>query len=351
MNRIFLTTGGGLGNQILTYSLYIYLKKCGYAVSLYLRKDNISYSFQNIDYRSKNWYHIFYIVYRKIQKVFNKLKINRFSIVRMYDFPDWDNYGFMSEIVNSNILKFNEDTKPKNISLKNKMLSENSVSIHVRRGDYQSDPHWRSILGDICDKEYYIKAINYVEDNIISPVYYVFSDDINWVKDNLDLSNVMYVDWNHGKESFRDIELMTYCKVNIIANSTFSLSGAWMNINDNPIRIVPRKWLNSINDKLLYKYSIDRWVVIDNVIPQISIVVNFRISDKKIKYILNQSFSDFEIILYDYNNKIIDNRINFGNLKPRGRIIYEYTEHSSQDFKDSNHLRNWLLNFYITENV
>lgn len=351
MHRIFLTTGGGLGNQILTYSLYKHLEKSGYIVYLYLRKDSISSSFQNISYRRKKWYHLFFILYRKVQNVFDKLKITRFSFIQICDFPDWDNYGFMSEITNSNILKFNEDKNQKNTSLKNKMLGENSVSIHVRRGDYQSDPHWRTILGDICDKEYYIKAINYVEDNITSPVYYVFSDDINWVKENLGLCNVMYVNWNHGKESFRDIELMSYCKVNIIANSTFSLSGAWFNINDNPIRIVPKKWLNSIDDNLLYKYSIDRWIVIDNVIPQISIVINNTISDSCIKNILKQTFSDFEIILFHFSNNSIDSRIKLGNAKPRGRIIYEYSECSSQDFKDSNYLRNWLLNFYITKNV
>lgn len=351
MHRIFLTTGGGLGNQILTYSLYKYLQKCGLNVYLYLRKDSISDSFQHINYIDKKWYHLFYISYRKIQRIFDKLKINRLNFIRIYDFPDWDNYGFMSEIVNSNLLVFKEDKNPKNISLRRKMLRENSVSIHVRRGDYQADPHWRTILGDICDEEYYIKAINYVKNNVRSPIFYVFSDDINWTKHNLGLSNVIYINWNNGKEAFRDIELMTYCKVNIIANSTFSLSGAWLNINDNPIRIVPKKWLNSIDDNLLCRYSIDKWVVIDNVIPQISIVINNTISDRCIKDILNQTFSDFEIILFHTSNDIIDHRVKSGNVKPRGRIIYEYTECSSQYFKDPNYLKNWLLNIYITNNV
>lgn len=351
MNRIFLTTGGGLGNQILTYSLYKYLQKCGYKVYLYLRKDSISCSFQNIDYKKRNWYHAFYISYKKLQKVFHKLKIARYNIISMYDFPDWDNYSFMSEVVKTNILKFSEDKNPKNIFLKCKMLRENSVSIHIRRGDYQSNPHWRLILGDICDKDYYIKAINYVENNVISPVYYVFSDDIDWVKDNLNLGNVMYVNWNHGKEAFRDMELMTCCKVNIIANSTFSLSGAWLNINDNPFRIVPKKWLNDIYDCLLIKYGINDWIVIDNVVPQISIIISNTITDTELMNILNQRFSDFEIILLNCHNNIIDNRIKFGTVKPLGRMLYEYTKYSSQDFKVPNYLGNWLLNYYITKNV
>ena len=115
-----------------------------------------------------------------------------------------------------------------------------SVSLHVRRGDYVQNTHTNSVHG-ICDLEYYQKAIAYISKNIDSPTFYIFSDDINWCKDNFEfLENKVYID--DTKSAFDDFELMKSCRHNIIANSTFSWWGAWLNRNKDKIVISPAIW-------------------------------------------------------------------------------------------------------------
>lgn len=116
----------------------------------------------------------------------------------------------------------------------------NSVSVHVRRGDYVNNP----LHGDICTLDYYKRAIGIINSKIANPQFYVFSDDVAWCKDNLSLPNAVYVDGNQGKNSYKDMQLISLCKCNIIANSSFSWWGAWLNINSNKVVIAPRKWFN-----------------------------------------------------------------------------------------------------------
>ena len=135
----------------------------------------------------------------------------------------------------------------KNIAIMNKMKKENSVAIHLRKGaDYlQSE-----LMGKgLCGVEYYIKAIEYIKQNVDNPVFYVFTDNPEWVKNNLPKFDYILVDWNEvaGKKNFRDMQLMSCAKHNIIANSTYSWWGAWLNPNPNKIVIGPTKFFNPIN--------------------------------------------------------------------------------------------------------
>ena len=135
----------------------------------------------------------------------------------------------------------------KNIAIMNKMEKENSVAIHLRKGaDYlQSE-----LMGKgLCGVEYYIKAIEYIKQNVDNPVFYVFTDNPEWVKNNLPKFDYILVDWNEvaGKKNFRDMQLMSCAKHNIIANSTYSWWGAWLNPNPNKIVIGPTKFFNPIN--------------------------------------------------------------------------------------------------------
>ena len=75
---------------------------------------------------------------------------------------------------------------------------------------------------------------------------YIFSDDMDWVKNNISISNALYIDWNKSENSWQDMYLMSQCKHNIIANSTFSWWGAWLNQNPNKLIIAPKKFLNTI---------------------------------------------------------------------------------------------------------
>lgn len=131
----------------------------------------------------------------------------------------------------------------KNKICKNKMENENSVAIHIRKGqDYQIRDIWEGT----CSIEYYQNAIKHIRENVKNPVFYVFTDNPDWVCENINNLEYILVDWNEtsGKNSYRDMQLMSCAKHNIIANSTYSWWGAWLNANSRKIVIAPKKWFN-----------------------------------------------------------------------------------------------------------
>ena len=115
----------------------------------------------------------------------------------------------------------------------------NSVSIHVRRGDYVKLQH----IHGLCDLDYYARAIKFIAEHVTDPHFFIFSDDPQWVTDNLKLDvPCTFVDINHGRDSAWDMWLMANCKHNIIANSSFSWWGAWLNQNSDKIVVAPVQW-------------------------------------------------------------------------------------------------------------
>ena len=129
-----------------------------------------------------------------------------------------------------------------NLSLLEK-LDENSVSLHVRRGDYIGN----NLYQGICDLDYYRTAIEKMCSYVTPSLFCVFSNDIEWCREHLEQyinAPVVYVTWNTGAESYRDMQLMSCCAHNIIANSSFSWWGAWLNQNSDKVVIAPKKWLN-----------------------------------------------------------------------------------------------------------
>lgn len=143
----------------------------------------------------------------------------------------------------------------RNYEASNEIANHNSVSLHVRRGDYLNVPLYQHI----CTLDYYNKAIQYITKQIKEPRFYVFSDDISWCKANLSIKNAIFVDWNTGKSNDIDMQLMSLCKHNIIANSSFSWWGAWLNRNPEKIVIAPMPWFS---DYRIYQDDIvpSRWV-------------------------------------------------------------------------------------------
>ncbi len=153
-------------------------------------------------------------------------------------------------------------TDEKNISVSNKMKYENSVAIHIRKGnDYTSDKLW----DNTCPTDYYYRAINYIKDHINAPHFYLFTDNIEWVKGNLKDFEYTIVDWNpiKGIYNYRDMQLMSCAKHNIISNSTYSWWGAWLNPNKDKIVVAPKIWFNPSLDYFRNNDVIcDNWIAL-----------------------------------------------------------------------------------------
>ena len=136
----------------------------------------------------------------------------------------------------------------------------NSVSLHVRRGDYVTDEA-QSHIGT-CDPAYYTQAVAIIGKKINTPSFFVFSDDMNWARKNIILNYpTIYVDHNNAFTNYEDLRLMSLCKHNIIANSTFGWWGAWLNNNSQKIVIAPQRWF--LKDKWDTRDLIpDTWIKI-----------------------------------------------------------------------------------------
>ncbi len=114
-----------------------------------------------------------------------------------------------------------------------------SVAVHIRRGDYVTDSGANYLMG-VLPLTYYQKAINYMEQKVLSPTFYFFSDDLDWVKQHVKTNSLNYYVYNNP--DYIDLKLMQNCSHNIIANSTFSWWGAVLNSNPHKVIIAPDKW-------------------------------------------------------------------------------------------------------------
>lgn len=147
-----------------------------------------------------------------------------------------------------------------NLKLTKQIEKCNSVGIHVRRGDYLNEPEFSGI----CDVDYYSKSIDDIKRHSDNPVFYIFSNDLAWCKENIipliEGYTYVFVSENKGKKSCWDMFLMTYCKHLIIANSSFSWWGAYL--NKNAARIyAPYPWINRNCEIDIYE---DSWIKVHN---------------------------------------------------------------------------------------
>jgi hypothetical protein len=135
-----------------------------------------------------------------------------------------------------------EDIRNKNLA--DTIKEVNAIGIHVRRGDYITNNYTNSFHG-VCGINYYKNAIEFILQKENNPHFFFFSDDIQWVQENLKVDfPAEYVEHNTGKKSFEDMRLMSLCRHNIIANSSFSWWGAWLNDHPGKIVIAPQNWFD-----------------------------------------------------------------------------------------------------------
>lgn len=139
-----------------------------------------------------------------------------------------------------------EDANIKTKDYRQEILNTQSVSLHIRRGDYITNQETNNCHG-VCSMAYYQKSINYIKTK--ESHFFIFSDDLNWAKANLDfINNKTFVELDKNIPDHEEMYLMSLCKHNIIANSSFSWWGAWLNQNEDKTVIAPEKWFAT--DKL-----------------------------------------------------------------------------------------------------
>lgn len=150
-------------------------------------------------------------------------------------------------------IQFPISHNPQNHEMAEEMKNCESVSVHVRRGDYLA-PENAAIFGNICTDAYYRTAMEYIKKQFPNAHFYVFSDDEAYVKKRYTGKEYTIVDINHGRDSLYDMWLMSSCRHNICANSTFSFWGARLNTNEDKIIIRPTVHKNSqifIKDEMM----------------------------------------------------------------------------------------------------
>lgn len=262
---------GGLGNQMFQYALGKHLsfkKNCPLRVDLiFMKQDKLkNYELDKLNIPSNKKTHfleeVIYYMINIFQRVFPfykyiRQKSRKFNSQILKDATPiiyldgyWQSEKYfegISEIIREQF-KITTKINKKNEEMLKEIGESNSVAIHLRRRDYVSVPQIKEKLG-ACSMNYYKKGIKLVEKKIEDPKYFIFSDDIEWVKENFTLvENLVFVDINSHEKGYEDLRLMRNCKHFIIANSTFSWWAAWLSENEQKIIIAPRNWIQSQSD-------------------------------------------------------------------------------------------------------
>ncbi len=282
-NKLVIHMAGGIGNQMFQYALGRSLTEkrnmdLSLNISFYDRYNLFPFSLNKFCIKgeiervhtlynnkyarfflkniSKYGFNAFFDLY--FEKELFKYDENVFSDCFNEYYGSWQSYKYFHKIYHL----IRDDFRLKNpLSKKAKFYMERiieskSVSIHIRRGDYVKDRRMRRLHG-FLSLEYYTKAINYMARD---SVFYVFSDDIEWARNALQIKpNMVYVDIGLERPE-EEIYLMSLCRNNIISNSTFGWWGAMLNKSCEKIVVAPKKWYlkKSASKDLIF----DDWVKI-----------------------------------------------------------------------------------------
>lgn len=275
---IIIQVAGGLGNQLQQYALYRKFVRLGKEARL-----DISWfkevAASNVDAAvTKRKLELNYFdrlifetctedekaqliggsgIAGKLRRKLLPFTVHRFQESKMYhpELLQFDNMYlsgyFACEKYYSDILydlrekiQFPQSNNPLNKRMAEEMRNCQSVSVHIRRGDYLT-PENAAMFGNICTEAYYKGAMKMVKEVMPDAHFFLFSDDIPYVKANYRGDEYTIVDINHGSDSFYDLWLMSRCRHNICANSTFSFWGARLNGYEHKIMIRPTIHKNS----------------------------------------------------------------------------------------------------------
>jgi hypothetical protein len=162
----------------------------------------------------------------------------------LYMMGYWQSDKYFSEIAPSirDTFRFRPPLSALNSDIAEEIRSCSSVAIHVRRGDYVSHKKTSQIMS-LCSMDYYNRAIRHIEASVEKPIFYIFSDDPDWAATNFAfLDRKTVISHNESDSSYVDMQLMSCCKHQIIANSTFSWWGAWLNEYPKKQVLAPARW-------------------------------------------------------------------------------------------------------------
>lgn len=251
---------GGIGNQMFQIAL---------GESFKIRNKSVCLDTGLLDSysRERDWeqaYKLFNInipivkcgrVKKKIYKILNQYYVEHesgnfesklFALDNGYLDGCWQSYKYFKNyrIEICNIFKFPAIDKKNQCYLEQIKNVQTSISLHVRMGDYLQGIN-KDIYGGICTEEYYSRAICYFKENYHGCHFFVFSNDKDYIQKYKDDEYFTIVDCNDEKNAWQDMYLMTQCTHNIVANSSFSWWGAWLNQHDNKEIIAPKKWINT----------------------------------------------------------------------------------------------------------
>ena len=280
---------GGLGNVLFYYALANAYRQKGIKSFVFISKTNVehkNYDLRNVFPNLSRWgnLNIFQVLYYYIIQQLRNFKYNKYKIphkllfypfeILTYDqepvsyisrlFQELDanqclighfqSYKYFEEYRDSILKEFQFSTKmlsSKTKTIVTEIQKCNSVSLHVRRGDYLNGYYYET-LGKVCGIDYYRRAVDFICNKLDNPYFFIFSDDPKYVSENLQIKNATYVDFNLGDDSWQDMYLMSLCNHNIIANSTFSWWGAWLNKNPQKIVVAPSRWFaNMEHDEIV----------------------------------------------------------------------------------------------------
>ncbi len=283
-----VTLSGGLGNQMFQFAFYWALKKRGKKVFLYKNKlaakEHNGYELQTLfgveekcvdglwmtrllgcPLLGKILKHILFPHKIRERVLYNySIYLPLFERNGLHWVGYWQSEKYFQDVADDirHIFCFDHLSLNPATSAALKCMSEQvAVSVHIRRGDYYL-PCNVATYGGLCTVEYYENAIRYVKERYPQAVFYVFSDDLDWVRENIPSAvKMVFVDWNRGKDSWQDMFLMSKCHHNILANSSFSWWGAWLNTHPEKLVIAPERWANCPAPDALP----DGWVRIEGV--------------------------------------------------------------------------------------
>lgn len=251
---------GGLGNQMFQYAFYLSLKKkCPLTLSLFDNEESLhchngitlDCAFNIKSATRAKWFRwvrsSLPSVIRRAHRVeqenalmFDERYFSKHGLVTIFD-GYWQSEKYFAPVADKVRKAFRfrrEEMNSRTLQFAETLQKGTFVSVHVRRGDYLPLVDYHGL----CSETYYHDAMRYMSEKLPNAVFVFFSDDMDWVKENLNSEGAVYVDWNQGKDSWQDMYLMSQCKCNIVANSSFSWWGAWLNGNANKIVIAPSRW-------------------------------------------------------------------------------------------------------------